>query len=70
LLYVIDPMGPHAAPDEVELMTYNDNKAGIWAAFRLSAEYPGKVSAPALKSTTESKSNTKVLIPQSRRAQT
>lgn len=48
LLYVIDPNGaPHAAPDEVELMTYSDNKTGIWAAFRLSAEYRKGLGAGA-----------------------
>jgi len=34
LLFVIDPNGaPGAAPDEVALMTYDENKSGVWTAF-------------------------------------
>jgi peptidase M1-like protein len=32
-LYTIDP---HSSSDQVELMTYDDNKLGIWAGFNLS----------------------------------
>jgi hypothetical protein len=39
-LYVIDPQGaPDVQPEEVELMTYDENKFGIWTAFHLSPEY-------------------------------
>ncbi|HYM76686.1 MAG TPA: M1 family aminopeptidase [Candidatus Dormibacteraeota bacterium] len=42
-LYVIDPHGVHigfpVAPEEVEFMTYDENKYGCWAAFHLSQEY-------------------------------
>jgi len=27
------------APEEVELVTYDENKLGVWAAFHLSSEY-------------------------------
>ncbi|HKW16545.1 MAG TPA: M1 family aminopeptidase [Terriglobales bacterium] len=34
LLFMTDPNGAwHAAPDEVELTTYGENKSGVWAAF-------------------------------------
>ena len=34
-LFVIDPHGaPDVAPEDVELMTYDENKTGIWTAFR------------------------------------
>jgi hypothetical protein len=42
-LYIIDPHGVHigfpVAPEEVEFMTYDENKYGCWAAFHLSQEY-------------------------------
>ena len=42
-LYVIDPHGSHlgwpVAPEEVEFMTYDENKFGCWAAFHFSDEY-------------------------------
>ncbi len=40
MLFVIDPHGaPRVYPEEIELMTYEDNKEGIWAAFHYSSEY-------------------------------
>ncbi len=37
-LFIIDPHGaPDVAPEEVELMTYDDNKFGIWTAFHPTA---------------------------------
>ena len=47
LLYLLDPRGITAfnrifvpiAPEEVTLMTYDENKFGIWAAFHYSSEY-------------------------------
>lgn len=40
MLFVVDPHGaPGVYPEEIELMTYNDNKEGIWAAFHYSSEY-------------------------------
>ena len=40
ILFVIDPHGAHyVQPEEVELMTYDENKEGIWAAFHYSSEY-------------------------------
>lgn len=51
LLYVIDPNGAmEAAPDEVELMTYNENKAGIWTAFHLSKEYRATLQSGGIPS--------------------
>jgi len=39
LLFMVDPNGAwHAAPDEVELMTYGENKSGTWAAFHAEAD--------------------------------
>jgi len=43
-IYAIDPHGAPAlimpvAPEEVELLTYDENKLGVWAAFHLSDEY-------------------------------
>ena len=50
-VFFIDPNGaPESAPDEVELMTYNDNKSGIWAAFRFSPEYRSKLGNGAERS--------------------
>jgi hypothetical protein len=43
-IYAIDPHGAPSlimavAPEEVELLTYDENKLGVWAAFHLSDEY-------------------------------
>jgi hypothetical protein len=43
-IYAIDPHGAPpllmpVAPEEVELLTYDDNKLGVWGAFHLSEEY-------------------------------
>ena len=43
-IYAIDPHGAppflfDVAPEEVELLTYDDKKLGVWAAFHLSDEY-------------------------------
>jgi len=42
-VFAIDPHGAHllfdVAPEEVELITYDDNKTGVWAAFHFSNEY-------------------------------
>lgn len=47
LLYVVDPNGaPGASPEQVELVTYGEDKSGMWAAFRLSPEYR-RVLGPA-----------------------
>ncbi len=40
LLFVLDPNGSAVIySEEVGLMTYNEDKSGVWAAFRLSKEY-------------------------------
>ena len=40
MIFMIDPRGAwDVAPEEVELMTWNDNKNGIWTAFRYQSEY-------------------------------
>ena len=37
-LFVVDPHGaPEVAPEQVELMTYDENKFGIWTAFESAA---------------------------------
>jgi hypothetical protein len=42
-LYIIDPHGVHigfsVAPEEVEFITYDEEKFGSWAAFHLASEY-------------------------------
>lgn len=46
-LFVVDPQGaPEVAPEEVELMTYDENKFGIWTAFHsagIPKEHRGRV---------------------------
>src|SRR5256886_7576105 len=38
-LFFIDPRGaPNVAPEEVELMTYDENKLGLWTSFHLADE--------------------------------
>src|SRR5262249_49940918 len=38
-LFLIDPNGaPEVSPEEVELMTYDENKRGLWASFHLQGE--------------------------------
>jgi len=38
-LFFIDPNGaPEVSPEEVELMTYDENKRGLWASFHLKDE--------------------------------
>jgi Peptidase family M1 domain len=64
MVYAVDPHGapPFAletfrefayalplAPEEVELMTYEDNKHGYWAAFHLADEYQNGVASGAQK---------------------
>lgn len=44
-IYAIDPHGAppliaRVDPEEVEFLTYDENKLGVWAAFHLSDEYP------------------------------
>jgi hypothetical protein len=40
ILFMIDPHGARRVePEEIELMTYEENKVGIWAGFHYSAEY-------------------------------
>ena len=40
MIFMIDPRGAwDVAPEEVELMTWNDNKNGIWTAFHYQSEY-------------------------------
>jgi len=43
-IFVIDPHGAPpllvpVAPEEVELVTYDENRLGVWASFHLSTEY-------------------------------
>lgn len=40
IMFMIDPHGARwVQPEEIELMTYDENKEGIWTAFHYSAEY-------------------------------
>ena len=48
-LFVIDPYGAPSlimpvAPEEVEFLTYDDDKLGVWASFHLAAEYPARLA--------------------------
>jgi hypothetical protein len=39
-VFTIDPHGaPHVYPEEISLLTYNENKYGIWTAFHYTPEY-------------------------------
>ena len=51
-IYVVDPHGApplilRVAPEEVELITYDDNKLGVWASFHLSSEYSSGTASGA-----------------------
>jgi hypothetical protein len=49
-LFVIDPHGAHyVSPEEVMLMTYSDNRTGIWAAFHTALEYTNGTASSAQK---------------------
>ena len=51
MLYIVDPNGAiSAAPEQVELMTYNDNRSGSWSSFEFSKEYREKLGAAAVSS--------------------
>ncbi len=48
MLFMIDPDGAwDAAPDEVALTTYGENKSGTWAAFHWSPEYANRLGTAA-----------------------
>jgi hypothetical protein len=48
MVFSIDPHGsPNVEPEEIELSTYDENKAGIWTAFHLSGEYAKGVASGA-----------------------
>jgi hypothetical protein len=45
LLYQIDPHGAgFVAPEEISLLTYDDNNSGIWAAFHYTREYQSRTA--------------------------
>jgi Peptidase family M1 domain len=49
LLYIVDPNGaPDVAPQQVELSTYDENKSGLWTAFRMSSDYRAKMGDGAI----------------------
>jgi hypothetical protein len=53
-IFAIDPHGAPPLvfpvnPEEVELVTYDDNKLGVWAAFHLSPEYNQGIASGAQK---------------------
>ena len=45
MLFKIDPLGDW---DEVELSTYGEQKAGVWASFPMSADYRQKLGGAAM----------------------
>ena len=48
----IDPHGvPEVHPEEVALLTYNENKVGVWAAFHYSSEYVNGTAKGSQKNT-------------------
>ena len=54
MIYAMDPhgapgLGLSVAPEEVELMTYDENKFGIWGAFHFSEEYKSGTASGAQK---------------------
>jgi hypothetical protein len=50
LLFVLDPNGsPVVFSDDVGLMTYNEDKEGVWAAFSISKEYRAIMGATAAR---------------------
>jgi hypothetical protein len=49
-LFMIDPHGARFVhPEEVEFMTYDENKFGIWAAFHLAEEYKNSTAVSSQK---------------------
>lgn len=49
LLYIVDPGGaPGVAPQQVELLTYDENKSGVWSAFDMSPDYRSKLGDGAI----------------------
>jgi hypothetical protein len=53
-IYAMDPHGAPplimpVAPEEIELVTYDDNKFGVWAAFHFSDEYRNGMASGAQK---------------------
>jgi Peptidase family M1 domain len=51
LLFVLDPNGaPDTAPEQIELATYDENKAGIWASFNISRDYRSMMGSAATPS--------------------
>jgi Peptidase family M1 domain len=56
-IYAIDPHGGpglvhRVAPEEVEFVTYDENKLGTWAAFHLSSEYKDGSATGSQKNST------------------
>jgi hypothetical protein len=51
LLYVVDPNGaPEIAEEQVGLMTYDENKEGVWSASRLSNDSKSRLGTAAASS--------------------
>jgi hypothetical protein len=56
-IYALDPHGAPplllpVEPEEVELLTYDENKLGVWAAFHLSHEYKSGTATGSQKNAT------------------
>ncbi len=50
MLFLIDPHGARwVQPEEIELMTYEENKEGIWTAFHYPAEYGAQTAKGSQK---------------------
>ena len=61
-IFVVDPRGaPYVMGDEVGLMTYDENKCGVWAGFNLSGRHkrggPIRIEHQQLETTLEKNAN-------------
>ena len=68
ILFVIDPHGaPHVQPEEIELMTYDENKEGDLGRLPLLRPNTPTARPKARRKTASSTSSTSNWIPRSRR---
>ena len=50
LLFILDPNGAFVvSPEEIELMSYGEEKSGLWTALRISKEYKTKLGNASLR---------------------
>ena len=56
-IFALDPHGAPALvlpvyPEEVELVTYNENRMGVWTSFHLAGEYKDRTALGSQKNAT------------------